>query len=214
MVAKATHNVLRIVAEKPQNLSFTPGQATDVAINKTGWQEEKRPFTFTCLPGDDHLEFTIKTYTDHNGVTNELLKLKANDELIISEPWGSINYKGEGVFLAAGAGVTPFISILRDLRAKQEIGNNKLIFANKTQADIIHEGEFRDVLGENFINILSDEESNKYAHGFISEDLLKEADIDTGKYFYLCGPPPMMESVEEILHKMNVDEDRIVKEEF
>jgi uncharacterized membrane protein YphA (DoxX/SURF4 family) len=28
---------------------FTPGQAKEVSINKKGWQNEKKPFTFTCL---------------------------------------------------------------------------------------------------------------------------------------------------------------------
>lgn len=56
-----THDVLQIVAEKPQHYNFTPGQATEVAINKKGWEKEKRPFTFTSLPHNDYLEFTIKT---------------------------------------------------------------------------------------------------------------------------------------------------------
>jgi ferredoxin-NADP reductase len=82
-VEKATHDVLRIVTEKPKNYNFNPGQATDVAINKDGWQKELRPFTFTCLPDDNYLEFNIKTYPPHKGVTNELLNLRPNDELII-----------------------------------------------------------------------------------------------------------------------------------
>jgi predicted ferric reductase len=40
-------------------------------------------------------------------------KLKHGDELIIRDVWGAIEYKGEGVFIAGGAGVTPFIAILR-----------------------------------------------------------------------------------------------------
>lgn len=56
-----THDVLQIVTEKPQQYNFTPGQATEIAINKSGWKDEKRPFTFTCLPNIENLEFTIKT---------------------------------------------------------------------------------------------------------------------------------------------------------
>jgi predicted ferric reductase len=41
-------------------------------------------------------------------------KLKHGDELIIRDVWGAIEYKGEGVFIAGGAGVTPFIAILHD----------------------------------------------------------------------------------------------------
>lgn len=51
------------------------------------------------------------------GVTNELLSLKAGDNLIVNDIFGAIHYKGEGTFIAGGAGVTPFISIFRDLKA-------------------------------------------------------------------------------------------------
>src|SRR6188472_2731611 len=136
-IGKVTHDVVRIVLEKPAGYTFTSGQATEVAINKEKWKEEKRPFTFTCLPEDDYLEFTIKTYPSHKGVTNELLLLKQEDELILHDIFGAIAYKGEGVFIAGGAGVTPFISILRFLRSRNELGGNKLIFANKRKEDII-----------------------------------------------------------------------------
>mgnify|MGYP000744468988 CR=1 FL=1 len=136
-IDKITHDVLRIVTEKPIGYKFTPGQATEIAINKIGWQEESRPFTFTCLPEDDSLEFVIKTYPARKGVTNELLKLKKDNELILHEVFGAISYQGEGVFIAGGAGVTPFISIFRLLQSKNKIGNNKIVFANKTKGDII-----------------------------------------------------------------------------
>lgn len=213
-VTNVTHNVLRIVTEKPQGYRFNPGQATKVAIKKEGWEDEKRPFTFTSLPDDDHLEFTIKTYPSHKGMTNELLQLKANDELKIEDPWGTIGYKGEGVFIAGGAGVTPFISIFRDLHSKHKIGNNTLLFANKTKADIINEVEFKKILGKNFINILSDEKIDKYAHGYITEDFLKKSIFNLKAYFYVCGPPPMMDAIEKKLLNLNIEPKFIIKEVF
>lgn len=213
-VAKATHDVLRIETEKPLNYQFEPGQATELAINKPEWQNEKRPFTFTSLPQEKHLEFTIKTYPQHKGVTNEFLKLKAGDELLIDDPWGTIGYKGEGVFIAGGAGVTPFISIFRHLQSTNKIGANKLIFANKAKVDIINEREFQKILGKNFINILSDENINKYAHGFITEDFLKQSITNLDKHFYVCGPPVMMDIVEKQLSNLKVDKKLIVKEGF
>ncbi|HSL88591.1 MAG TPA: hypothetical protein VK870_04780 [Ignavibacteriaceae bacterium] len=209
-----THDVLQIVTEKPEAYNFTPGQATEVAINKNGWKDEKRPFTFTNLPEDDHLEFTIKTYPSHKSVTNELLELKKDDELILNDIFGAITYKGEGVFIAGGAGITPFISIFRYLQSKKEIGANKLIFANKTKDDIILVEEFENLLGDNFINILSDEKVNRYAHGLITENFLKPHIKSSINNVYVCGPPPMMEAVEKQLKNLNVDEKRIIKEEF
>lgn len=209
-----THDVLRIVTDKPQKLTFTPGQATEVSINKIGWKEEKRPFTFTSLPDNDFLEFTIKTYPPHKGVTNEILKLKINEELILHDVFGAITYKGEGVFIAGGAGVTPFICILRYLHSKKETGNNKLIFANKTKEDIIHEEEFKNILGKNFISILSDEKADGYAHGQITVGFLKAHLSESTENVYICGPPPMMEAIEKQLIHLKIDKNRIIKEIF
>lgn len=211
-IVKITHDVIRIVTGKPAGYAFTAGQATEISINKKGWEEEKRPFTFTGLPADNYLEFTIKTYPAHQGVTNELLQLKLNDELILHEVFGAISYKGEGVFIAGGAGVTPFISIFRDIQSKNMIGSNRLIFANKKREDIILEKEFKDILGDHFINILSDEKVEGYHFGMISEDFLKAEIIDIHQQFYVCGPPPMMDAVLKQLTNLGIDENSITKE--
>lgn len=213
-IRHATHDVLQIVTEKPNGINFVPGQATEVFIDKKGWEKEGRPFTFTSLPNANHLEFHIKTYPSRKGVTNELLSLKAGDDLILNDIFGAIAYKGEGIFIAGGAGITPFISILRDLKAKNKLGKNKLIFANKTKSDIILEEEFREILGKNFINILSDEKTKEYAHGQVTEDFIKDNCLSLKSYFYLCGPPPMMDAVVKQLANLKVAEDHIVKEEF
>ena len=209
-----THDVLQIVTEKPQKYSFNPGQATEVAINKKDWKDEKRPFTFTSLPESDDLEFTIKTYPSHKGVTNELLQLEKDDELILHDVFGAIKYKGEGVFIAGGAGVTPFICIFRYLQSINEIGDNKLIFANKTTNDIILALEFKKFLCGNFINILSDEKTEEYAYGQITGDFLKANITDFDKQFYVCGPPAMMIAIEKQLSNLGINKKAVTVEKF
>jgi len=209
-----THDVLQIVTEKPKQYNFTPGQATEVSINKPDWKEKKNPFTFTCLPEDDFLEFNIKTYPEHKGVTNKLLTVKKDDELILHDVFGAISYKGEGVFIAGGAGITPFISIFRYLHSKNEIGDNKLIFANKKKEDIILSAEFKGLLDKNFINILSDEKVEGYAHGQITEDFLKAYINDTTKNVYVCGPPPMMDAIQKQLSNIGIDKKAITVEKI
>lgn len=213
-VESVTHDVLQIVTEKPTQISFTPGQAAELSINKKGWENEKRPFTFTSLPIDNYLEFIIKTYPDHDGVTNELRKIKPGDELILHDVFGAIEYNGEGLFIAGGAGVTPFISIFRNLQLENGIRNNKLIFANKTSDDIILKEEFEEKLGKNFFNILSDEKTTEYAYGFIDEEFLNSHIDEFSQHFYLCGPPAMMKSVERQLENMGVAKKAIITEEF
>ena len=209
-----TPDVLQIATEKPPRYNFSPGQATEISINKTGWKDEKRPFTFTSQPVDDYLEFTIKTYPEHKGVTNELLKLKVDDELILHDVFGAIAFKGEGLFIAGGAGITPFICIIRNLQLKNEIRANKLIFANKTKKDIILKTEFEKLLGDNFINILSDEATDEYAHGQIDEDFLKANITDFAQQFYVCGPPSMMDAILMQLAHLGVSEKAITTEKI
>lgn len=213
-IKTVTHDVKSLKVEKPSGFTFIPGQATDVAINKPDLKDQKRSFTFTSLNEWDYLEFTIKIYNDHNGVTKEIGKLKVGDELIIGEPWGTINYKGAGTFIAGGAGVTPFIAIIRDLKSKNELDDNKLIFANKTSKDIILKNEFEALLGNNFINILSEEKTDQYKFGFITKEFLQSVVKNLNQYFYLCGPDPMIESVEKMLYDLTVDKSNIVKEKF
>ncbi|HZV70922.1 MAG TPA: hypothetical protein VFG10_15305 [Saprospiraceae bacterium] len=211
-IDKINHDVVQIVTGKPDHYNFTPGQATEISICKDGWEEERRPFTFTSLPINNNLEFTIKTYPERNGVTSELLHLQRNDVLVLHEIFGAIGYKGEGIFIAGGAGVTPFISILRQLHASGEIGKNKLIFANKAKQDIILEDEFREMLGDAFINILSDEKSNGYHHGLINKNFLKANITNYNQKFYLCGPLPMMDAVQQELAALGIKKNAITME--
>jgi ferredoxin-NADP reductase len=213
-IDQVTHDVKRFQFVKPAGYSFKPGQATDVSINTPALKNEKRPFTFTGLNSNDYLEFTIKIYTDHNGITNELANLKPGSELIIRDVWGDIAYKGAGVFIAGGAGITPFVSILRDLRYKNNPEQNMLIFANKTKNDIILESELRHILGSSFINILSGEKVNGYSHGFITEEFLKSKIPSHFKNYYLCGPPPMMDAVLKHLSNMGISQNSITMEKM
>jgi ferredoxin-NADP reductase len=213
-IEEVTHDVKSFKVEKPEGYSFVPGQATDVSVNAPGLRNEKRPFTFTSLNSAGYLEFTIKIYSERNGITNEIGKLKPGSELIIRDVWGDISYKGEGVFIAGGAGITPFISIFRELQYRKKIGANMLVFANKTKDDIILESEFKWLLGDLFINILSDDMSEGYNHGFITEEFLKNNIPALYNNYYLCGPPPMIVNMLRQLSNLGVSKDIIIMEKI
>lgn len=207
-----THDVKRIRLEKPEGYIFIPGQATEIAVNQEEWKNEKRPFTFTALNEKNYLEFTIKIYDDHKGVTHQIGQLKEGDTLIIHDVWGAIHYNGEGTFIAGGAGVTPFIAILRQLNVDGKIGNNKLLFSNKTQKDIILKDEFEKILGDNFINTLTDEKTAQYDNQFIDKDYLKAKISDFSQKFYICGPPPMIDAVKKSLVELGATDSVITIE--
>ncbi|MGB6150860.1 MAG: flavodoxin reductase [Pricia sp.] len=213
-ITQLNHNVVHLVCQKPAEYHFTPGQATEVALAKPEWKDEKRPFTFTSLPDSEALEFVIKSYPAHDGVTEQIPPLEPGDALLIGDAWGAIEYKGPGVFIAGGAGVTPFIAILRDLAEKGKTKGNKLLFANKKEHDIFYAAHFESWLGENFVNILSEEKTDVYAHGRIDRDFLESQTDTLDQYFYVCGPPEMIEDVVGYLKDMGVKKDKIITEDM
>ena len=208
-IGQVTHDVKQFVVEKPKGYSFTPGHATDVSINKEEWKDEKRPFTFTSLDESEDLEFTIKIYPDHDGVTEQLAKLKPGDELIVRDTWGAIEYKGPGYIIAGGAGITPYISILRNLQQKNELKGNHLFFSNKTDKDIILKEELDSMLGNDAIYVITDQDDTKYTNAYLNEEFLKNNISDFSKQFYVCGPPEMTEEINNILKKLGADTDAV-----
>lgn len=212
-IENVTHDVKRFVFEKPSRYNFTPGQATEVSVNKEEWKNEKRPFTFTSLNDSPELEFTIKIYQGHDsGVTAQIGNLVMGDELIIGDVWGAIHYKGPGVFIAGGAGVTPFIAILRQLQKDGKLDDNTLIFSNKTEKDIILHKEFDSMKGLNCIFTLTREENDKYEKGRVNEEFLKGHITDFSQNFYVCGPAPMVGEIQALLKKMGASSESIVLE--
>ncbi|GAB4094299.1 ferredoxin reductase domain-containing protein [Flaviaesturariibacter terrae] len=211
-IERVTHDVKRYRCTKPAGYDFHPGQATEVSINRDGWRDEKRPFSFTALRSAPYLEFTIKSYRDHPGVTAELDRLQPGDELIVRDVWGAIEYKGPGYFIAGGAGVTPFIAILRQLQADGQLEGNTLFFSNKTDADIILEEEFNAMLGDRAVHVITNDPATRYGKGFIDRAFLEAHVTDFSRHFYVCGPPPMVKALKEILADLHAAPDAVVFE--
>ncbi len=156
----------------------------------------------------------MKIYKDHNGVTNELGKVNAGGELIIQEAFGAITYQGPGVFLAGGSGITPFLSIFRKLHKEKTIAGNRLIFSNRTEEDVILVDELNTMLGEQLIYFFSHENTIGFTHHQIDRNYLIEAIRSFDQYFYVCGPPSMIEAVVQQLNSLGVEEDKIIKEKM
>ena len=208
-----THDVKRFVVSRPDEFSFTPGEGVELAIDEPAWRGEGRPFTPTSLTEDRVIEFTIKGYPQHEGVTRELHGLKPGARLRMSKPFGTIRHRGPGTFIAGGAGITPFIAILRELAQKRELDGHGLIFANKTPADIIYEKELRHYLGDRCHFICTEDEVPGYEHRRIDAAYLHETFDDFGQNFYLCGPPGFMDAVTESLKELGADPQALVFEQ-
>lgn len=207
-----THDVKRFLIEKPKGYTFISGQATDVSINKPEWKDKLRPFTFTGLAKWEHLELMVKIYPKGSGVTKEMAKLNAGDELIIHDAWGAIQYKGPGVFLAAGSGITPFVAILRELNKNKQLHGNKLIYSNKTSEDVIIGDELANMLKEEFISVYTRENVVGFLDKHIGRDFIIENVQDFSRPFYICGPDKFVSDMVKILVDLGAKMEALVIE--
>jgi len=214
MTEFVTHDVKRFIVKKPEIFSFSPGQGVELVIDQEKWREEEgRPFTPSNLTTDEVLEFTIKRYPDHKGVTDKLHTLKAGDHLLMSDPFGTIAYKGPGVFIAGGAGITPFLSIFRHLAVETTTAGQTLIFSNKTTADIICEKELQHYFGSRCHLICTREKAKGYEHTRIDRKYLQKIIKDTQQYVYVCGPDEFVEEINAMVGDMGFATESVVFEE-
>jgi ferredoxin-NADP reductase len=163
----------------------------------------------TSLPTQNELEFTIKVYPEHEGLTLALSKLNEGESYLITDPFETFKNKGPAVFIAGGTGVTPFIALLRQLEVDDKIDGSQLFFANKKEKDIFMAGEFTRMLGKNFVNILSEEDKKTYLNGVIDKDFLKKHIDNFDRPFYLCGPPGFADDIGGYLKELGAGEDLV-----
>ncbi|MBK9422499.1 MAG: flavodoxin reductase [Flavobacteriales bacterium] len=208
-----TPDVKRFKVEKPKGYTFIPGQAAGVALDKPGWADRKKPFTFTSLTSSRTLEFIIKIYDDHDGVTKQLGLAKKSDGLLLGDPYGAIHYQGPGFFFAAGAGVTPYIAILRDLQKKKKLAGNTLVCSNKTADDVIMDKEFTEMLGKNFLNIFTRQHVIGFREKRIDRDTLVALVQDFNQHFYVCGPQAFVTDLCDMLKTLGADPGSLVIEQ-
>ncbi|GAA4468743.1 hypothetical protein [Novipirellula rosea] len=211
-------NVNLYVIEKPDGFSFRPGQAVELSIDEEKWREDKHPFTITSLPDNLRLEFIIKSYPvtknpRHDGMTEHLGRdVEVDDRVLFGDVWGAIENRGTGVFIAGGAGMTPFVAILRKLEQDKRIDGNRLFFSNRTEAEVFLHGEFARLLGRNAILTLTGEKHRNYESGRIDRAWLESRVDNFDQPFYLCGPPKMVEELSGTLEWLGANADSLVFE--
>jgi cytochrome-b5 reductase len=208
-----THDVKRFIVKRPDGFEYEPGQGVELAIDDPRWREEGRPFTPTSMQDDEVLEFIIKGYPEHKGMTQALHQLRSGAGLLISEPFGTIQYQGMGVFIAGGAGITPFVAILRQLERDGMLSGNHLLFSNKTPADVICEKELRHLLGARCILTCTEADAPGYESRRIDGQFLTEYVTDFDQHFYVCGPPKFNAAVNTALEELGADPELLVFEQ-
>ncbi len=205
-----THNVKRFVLEKPSGFEYAPGQSALISIDLPDWKEQRRPYTFTSLQHWDYLEFIIKIYEDHQGVSSQLGKLAIGQELLLHDVLGSIRYKGPGIFIAGGTGITPFIAIFRALFESGNLRNLALLYSNKTRDDIILHDELIKMLGPAYKNVFTQEGVIGFRERRIDRKFLIETIGDFNSRFYVCGPEIFTEEICNALISLGADPEYLI----
>ena len=205
-----TPDVKQFRVEKPAGYTFIPGQATSVALNKPGWEDKFHPFSFTSLNKNDYLEFMIRIYNSRHSLTEQLGRTNAGSELIIQEPWGAIQYKGPGVFIAGGAGITPFVSIFRDLNRQKNLRGCRLIYSNYTAQDVICGEELSEMLKDNFVPHFTREGVIGFFERRLNHDLLVQYIADFSQLFYICGSDAFVIDISKLLLALGASAEGLV----
>lgn len=212
-IEPVTHDTHHLTFDRPDGFEYAPGQGVELHLLNDAWRDKGRPFTPISLPHEATLDFIIKSYPDHHGVTEQIGKMRPGDAVEMKGPFGAIADKGPGVFIAGGAGVTPMIAILRKrLFDHGTLAGSTLVFANKTEGDVIWRDEFEAMKGLTTAFIVS-EAGSSLPQQRLDRDYLRQFVKPDGRY-YLCGPPPMMKAVRTALHDLGVKDTQIIEEKF
>ena len=206
---KLTHDVIGLTLERPVNYAFSPGQFLDLTLEQPGKPGEKAPFSFTGLNSDPHLHVALKIHPDTDDINAHIKRLDEGVMVQISDPKNEVVYRGPGVFIAGGTGITPFMAIFRQLDKDGELDGNLLLFANKRGEDICFEGELHHMFGTDVISILAFEDRPRNAAGQIDVGFINKHVKDLDQPFYVCGPEPFVSSVADVLKEVGVEDGRV-----
>ncbi len=201
-----------------KDFNFIPGQFMMFGIEVDG-KPLKRAFSIANTNKDDYLEFCIKV-EDKGRLSPLLFNLNIGDLTILEGPYGNFNYKeseNDIVFIAAGVGVTPLMSMIRELIQKKINKKITLIYGTREELDLCYIKELKDYnkYGKlNLVLILSrPNEKWKGEKGHV-QDILTKYLKNINQDFYICGPPLMVTDTIKKLQELGIKEEQINKEKW
>ena len=221
-VAERTWEVV-VEPEQGEPIDFLAGQFAWLNLGHSTFSLTEHPFSMSSAPADrPRIGFTIKQSGDF---TNRIGEIPLGTRAWLDGPHGHFVLPGgphEGLaFIAGGVGFAPVMSILRQLRADRWPGPIRLVYGNRVAAQILYREELEAMAGELDLDLkLVLSEPPPGWPGPIGElsaamldACLERAGRERWTYF-VCGPPPMMNSVERSLLDFGVPGGRIIAERF
>lgn len=194
-----------------------PGQFVIVRfLDKQRWWEA-HPFSLSYLPKNNTLRLTIKNVGDF---TSKISQLKPGTPVYVDGPYGSFVVRKTNqlkyLFIAGGVGITPIRSLIEKLacppepwRRRGATNNLSLLYANKTDHDIIFKGELEELATRHKFPI------HHLIGRLLDAETIKQLVPDFKEHeIYLCGPPPMMAAVKTMLRTLGLPKHQLHYEKF
>lgn len=188
---------LKITAD--EDLAFLPGQYVKIQVPDT---EEARSYSFSSKPGSRDLSFLIRNVS--GGLMSSWLvgKARTGDKLTLTGPMGSFYLRPVErpiLMLAGGTGLAPLLAKLEHMKANGCNVPTHLVYGVRNDDDLVCldvlDRFVEDIDNFSYVTCVSSDESDHPRKGYVTHHMdeapLNEGDVDV----YLCGPPPMVDSV-------------------
>jgi ferredoxin-NADP reductase len=218
-----TTKTFRLVSESNDLPPFQAGQYLSLFIEIQGIRTS-RPYSISSPPNQiAYYDITVKQVP--NGLVSTFLlhQIGIGDTLEISGPQGNFYFnplihEKNMICIAGGSGITPFMSMIREIADRGLSRNVTLFYGNRHADDIVfHEQLTR--ISDRFDRIryipVLEEASEDYQGqcGLITADLIKEAAGGSERAtFFLCGPQGMYDFCLPQIQQLGVPRRKIRKE--
>ncbi len=214
---------ITVEPERNEAIRFAAGQFVWLNLGHSPFSLTEHPFSISSAPADrPHVIFTIKESGDF---TNRIGSITVGTRAYLDGPHGNFTLAGRKVagvvFIAGGVGFAPIMGMLRQLKVERYPHPLRLIYGNRIETQILYRQEIealREVLDFEVHYVVS-EPSDEWTGlvGELTPSILDKclAEIRGDEWlFFVCGPPPMMNSVERALFARGISRNRIVSERF
>lgn len=232
-VKKETPNSVSITLEIPENLqstfSFKAGQYITFKHSLDG-SEIRRAYSLCSSPSSGILRVGVKQVTDGSFSVYANTQLKTGDVLEVMPPEGAFVFEPQnnasktyGAFVA-GSGITPVLSIIKDVLEREPNSSFVLVYGNQTLAECMFyaelealKTEYADRLKIEYIYSRSKELNalqgriDKSVVNYLLKNKYGEISFSS---FYLCGPENMINEVSNTLKGRGVAKENIFFELF
>ncbi|MBT3630439.1 MAG: NADH:ubiquinone reductase (Na(+)-transporting) subunit F [Candidatus Marinimicrobia bacterium] len=158
-----------------------------------------------------------------------IFNLKPGDKVVVSGPYGEFFAKEterEMLYIGGGAGMAPMRSHIFDLlKTKHTTRRISFWYGARSKREMFYDDEFK-ALAEEFPNFsyhvaLSDpmEEDNwdgpvGFIHQVVADNYLTKHEAPEDIEYYMCGPPMMVDAVDNMLYNMGVEKEMIDYDSF